>query len=112
LVNVQAIREDYGSLLARYQQLADAITTLQNEAPKDFTARVVRAADRWRALDPDATGACQSAARVLYRLGNQELAWDYLTTPLAEHSNEAGPWATLALALRQQGDFELADRAY
>ena len=112
VVNLQAVRSDYGQVLARYQQLADAITTLQSEAPKQFIAKVVRYADRWRALDPDDTAACQSAARILQRLGEGELAWDYLTTPLAEKSNEAVPWANLAAALRQQGDFTLADRAY
>ncbi len=45
-------------------------------------------------------------------LGAVDLAWDYLTTPLASRPNEAAPWLDLAKALREQGHFTLADRAY
>jgi cytochrome c-type biogenesis protein CcmH/NrfG len=45
-------------------------------------------------------------------MGADEMAWDYLTTPLAESANESTPWTNLAATLRQQGDFLLADRAY
>src|SRR5262249_18289595 len=40
------------------------------------------------------------------------LGWDYLTTPVALRPHEADPWAGLAQSLAQQGDLELADRAY
>jgi tetratricopeptide (TPR) repeat protein len=112
VVNVQEIRGDYGALLACYQQLADAVATLHTQPPRDFVTKVVRAADRWRAIDPDNTAACQAAARVLQHLGAADLAWDYLTTPLAERSNEAQPWQNLAQALRQEGEIALAERAY
>ena len=39
------------------------------------------------------------------------MAWDYLTTPLAAKPNEAAPWRDLAETLRQQAQFDLADRA-
>ena len=45
-------------------------------------------------------------------MGAKKLAWDYLTTPLAGKPNEAAPWNSLAQTLRQQGEFDLADRAY
>ena len=112
VVNLQAIRQDYGQLLNRYQQLASAIATLEAEPPQSFLARVIRAADRWRAIDPDPTAACQTAARVFGDLGAPELAWDYLTTPLAARPNEAAPWVNMAQMLRQQGHLQLADRAY
>jgi tetratricopeptide (TPR) repeat protein len=112
VVNLQMIRQDYGQLLARYQQLASAITTLEAEPPQSFLARVIRAADRWRAIDPDPTAACQTVARIFGDLGASELAWDYLTTPLAARPNEAAPWVSMAQMLRQQGHLELADRAY
>jgi len=112
VVNLQMIRQDYGQLLARYQQLGSAITTLEAEPPQSFLARVIRAADRWRAIDPDPTTACQTAARIFGDLGASELAWDYLTTPLAARPNEAAPWVSMAQMLRQQGHLELADRAY
>src|SRR5205085_1262315 len=77
-----------------------------------FLAKVVRAADRWRSLDPDPTPACQAAARILQRLGERDLGWDYLTTPVGLWPNEADPWVTLARALQARGDLDLADRAY
>jgi Tfp pilus assembly protein PilF len=80
--------------------------------PVEFVARVVRTADRWRALDDDDTQACQAAARIFQRLGASGLAWEYLTTPLAEKPNEASPWLNLAQVFRNEGDFELADKAY
>jgi Flp pilus assembly protein TadD len=73
---------------------------------------VVRTADRWRALDSDGEQACRAAARILQTLGGRDLAWDYLTTPVGLRPNEAGPWVSLAQTMRQQGDVELADRAY
>ena len=112
VVNLQVIRQDYGRLLSRYQQLATAIATLEAEPPKRFVGRVVRAADRWRQVDTDPTAACQAAARILGDLGAAEMAWEYLTTPLAAKPNEAAPWVSMANMLRQQGHFELADRAY
>jgi len=112
VVNLQVIRQDYGQLLVRYQQLASAIATLEAEPPRSFLARVIRATDRWRAIDPDPTTACQTAARIFGDLGASELAWDYLTTPLAARPNEAAPWVSMAQMLRQQGHLELADRAY
>ena len=56
---------------------------------------MIRAADRWRQLDPDPTAACQAAARILGELGETDLAWDYLTTPLAVQANAASGWANL-----------------
>src|SRR5262249_24081222 len=74
----------------------------------------LRSADRWRALDRD-TGAgpdgCHLAASVLRALGERELAWDYLTTPLAATPGEAQPCAELAAELRRTGELTLADRA-
>jgi tetratricopeptide (TPR) repeat protein len=112
VVNLQRIRQDYGQLLARYRQLASAIATMEAEPPQSFLARVIGAADRWRAIDPDPTAACQTAAQIFGDLGATERAWDYLTTPLAARPNEAAPWVNMAQMLRGQGLLELADRAY
>ena len=112
ILNVQTVRSDYGQLLGQYEQLANAITTLEKDPPRDFLAKVIRYADRWRVLDPDDTAACQAAARILQRFDARDLAWDYLTTPLAKRPNESAGWLNLASSLRQQGDWQLADRAY
>jgi hypothetical protein len=73
---------------------------------------VVRAADRWRALDRDSAEPCRLAARVLRTLGeDRELVWGYLTTPVALRPNEAGPWSGIAEEMRQAGEADLADRA-
>jgi Flp pilus assembly protein TadD len=85
---------------------------LKLPTPADFRAKVVRAADRWRALDPESTQASQLAARTLQLLGDRELVWDYLTTPIARHPTEAGPWSNLGETLQRQGDPALADRAF
>jgi hypothetical protein len=112
VLNLQAVREEYGQLLEHYQRLADAMVTLQIQPPADFQAKVVRTADRRRALDSDGTSACQAAARILQTLGERELAWDYLTTPVGLRPRESAPWVDLAQVLGRQGELDLADRAF
>lgn len=112
LINLQTVRADYGNLLGHYQQLAAAMAALETEPPQGLLAKVVRAADRWRSLDADDTQACQAAAGILQVLGARELAWDYLTSPIGQKPNEAAPWLNLAQSLRQEANFELADRAF
>ncbi len=112
MVNVRAVRHAYGGLLRSYGQLANTIATLHTEPPEELLGRVIRVADRWRSLDTDPTAACHAAAKIFGDLGAADLAWDYLTTPLAAKPNEAAPWQNLAKMLRQQAQFDLADRAY
>jgi hypothetical protein len=113
VVNLKAVRAGYEKLLNRYQTLAESLATLRQPLPAGFRAKVVRAADRWRALDRASVEPCRLAARVLRTLGeDRELVWDYLTTPVALRPNEAEPWASLAQQMRQAGEAELADRAF
>jgi hypothetical protein len=112
VINLRQVREDYASLLGHYQAQAQALVSLKLGEPAGFRAKVIRAADRWRALDRDGAEACNLAARILQTLGERELRWDYLTTPVAERPNEAGPWVDLARTLNRQGELTLADRAY
>ncbi len=111
VINLQQVRTDYGALLEHYQQVLDATATLQVRPPADFPAKVIRAVDCWRALDRDGAN-CQAAGKILAVLGARDLAWEYRTTPIALHPNEAEPWLGLAQSLRQEGDLALADRAY
>jgi tetratricopeptide (TPR) repeat protein len=115
VVNLETIRADYGRLLAHYHWLADAVRALNVPPPDDLLARTVRAADRWRMLDPEAANVCDQAASILKLVGGsqgEELAWDYLTTPLALRPNESSPWLSLAQSLAREGRSELADRCY
>jgi thioredoxin-like negative regulator of GroEL len=112
VINLQLVGRDYGRLLRHYQDLADALARLKLAPPAGFVAKVVRTADRWRALDPDGEESCELAGRVLRTLGERELVWDYLTTPVGRRPNEAGPWASLAHSLKRSGEADLADRAF
>jgi tetratricopeptide (TPR) repeat protein len=112
VVNLATVRHDHGMLFMEFTRVADASRALGVSSPEGFVRRVIRAADRWRALDTDDTAACRAATAVLERLGETQLAWDYLTTPLAEHPNEAAPWSGVAAQLAQQGDLEFAARCY
>jgi hypothetical protein len=112
VINLQQVREEYGVLLGQYAELARSLAALSLKPPAGFRDRVVAAADRWRALDSDQADAARAAAEVLRRLGERELAWDYLTTPVALRPGEAGALGGLAEALRRQGERDLADRAY
>ena len=113
--DVQPIRADYGRLLSHYEWLADASASLQVAPPRDLLGRVVKAADRWRQLDPEAAEVPNRVAALLRKAGGEaatELAWDYATTPLALKPNESSPWTSLASSLRQEGNWRLADRCY
>jgi hypothetical protein len=112
VIDLRTVREEYAKLLEHYRGLSEAMVTLNVTPPADFGARVVRAADRWRSLDRDAAEPCQQAARILRTLGERDLGWDYLTTPVGLKPNEAGPWVELAQNLRRTGELDLADRAY
>jgi ferric-dicitrate binding protein FerR (iron transport regulator)/tetratricopeptide (TPR) repeat protein len=113
VINLEEVRRDYGRLLDHYTALAQAVTAMKIEPPRDLAARTVRAADCWRALDRDeAERPCQAAATILRSLGAADLAWEYQTTPIARRPNESGPWLGLAQTLQREGDFKLADRAY
>jgi ferric-dicitrate binding protein FerR (iron transport regulator) len=112
VINIKAVREDYDKLLSHYQNQIDALVSLKVGPPADFLAKVVRTADRWRALDSDGESACQAAGRILQALGQRELVWDYLTTPVGLRPNESESWAGLARTLGHRGELDLADRAY
>jgi ferric-dicitrate binding protein FerR (iron transport regulator) len=112
VIDAEQMRKEYGLLLEHYQNLAEALVALKQAPPADFVPRVIRTADRWRALDPDGDSACRAAAEVLQVLGRRDLSWEYLTTPLGRRPNEAEPWQRLATQLVQRADHDLADQAY
>src|SRR5439155_15625119 len=106
------VRHDYRSLLGSYADLSRAMATLKLKVPPGFRDRVVRAADRWRALDREQGDACRLAAAVLRGLGERELAFDYLCTPVGLRPGESDVWQGLASELVRWGERGLADRAY
>jgi Tfp pilus assembly protein PilF len=113
--NLEPIRTDYGNLLRHFEWLADASRTLKAPLPADLLARTVRAADRWRALDPEVNTACEQAAKILRLIGGEQaeaLAWDFATTPLALRPKEAAPWLAMAQSATQEGNLVFADQCY
>jgi ferric-dicitrate binding protein FerR (iron transport regulator)/tetratricopeptide (TPR) repeat protein len=111
VIDLEAVRRDFGQLLAHYEKVAEATNLLQQSPPADFTDRVVRFADRWRSLDKDAPAPCEAAVRILNQVGASDLAWDYRTTPLTQQA-EPNAWLQLAREKSAQGDVEHADRAF
>src|SRR5262249_56346867 len=75
VIDLQAVRRDYGALLGHYQSLADAMVTLKVRPPADFLARAVRAADRWRALGRGGGGARQAGGRIRRGPGGARPGW-------------------------------------
>ena len=110
--DMAAFRADHLGLLQQYGQLATSIATLHPEPPRQVVESIVRAADRWRSVDADPAQACQLAAAALRQLGARELAWAYLTTPMAGRPGESSRWVALAGELAEQNEPALADRAY
>ena len=112
VINLASLRDDYRRLLNYYQQVATAVTILEMGSPKELLTKVVKAADRWRSLDPDNAEACHLTGRILRTMGAKNLAWDYLTTPIGMKPNDSAAWVGLAETLRQDADYDLADRAF
>jgi len=106
------LRTDYDALLSGYGELAGAMTALGEKPPPEFIRRVVLASDHWRTHEEDPTDACLAAAEVLLRLGADEVAWEYLTTPLPDDLSEPVPWLALAEKFSTTGQFLLAEQAY
>ena len=111
-VNLDLIRTDYGKLLALFDQSAQTIRPSDPQSQATQIARIVSSADRWRSLDPRSAEACRLAGVALARLGAVALAWDYVTSPLATADQPPIDWSDLAGNFHQQGQYELADRAY
>lgn len=110
--NIETVRADYTGLLAKYEELINAAATLETVPPEGLADRIIQAADQWRSLDDDDTAACQTAARLLAKLHQNDTAWDYQITPLAENSGESTPWINLARQLTTDKSFILADMAW
>ena len=111
-IDVQQLRGDYGALLEAYRQLMDALKQTEGDLPADMQARIVRAADRWRSLDPDVTTVCFTTARLMREMESPDLAWEYVTSPLATRPNDADSLRKLAAELSDAAQLELAERAY
>jgi tetratricopeptide (TPR) repeat protein len=112
LVNLESIRTDYRTLMTHYQKIAEASASLEKSATKAFLAKVIRTADRWRLIDADGAEASTLAGKILFTMGERDLAWDYWTTPIDLHPAESRPWLELAETMKSQGDLEKADRAF
>jgi tetratricopeptide (TPR) repeat protein len=112
VIQLESWRHDYGRLLGHYKTLALRAEELHVPAPSDLAARVVRAADRWRAHDPEGQSASQQAGDILRRLGQRDLAWDYYTTPFAGQPERAGGVRDLAVTLGRAGAPDLAEYGF
>ena len=112
VINIETVRSDYAGLLAKFEELITASATLEVALPVDLAAHVIQAVDQWRTLDDDDKAACQTASRMLAKLNMKDLAWDYLTTPLAENSGESAPWIALARTLAADKETDLSHMAW
>jgi ferric-dicitrate binding protein FerR (iron transport regulator) len=112
VIALQPWRADYRRLLEHYRGRAEALAATGAPVPADLAARTVRAADRWRAHDPEAADASRLAGATLKLLGTRDLAWEYLTTPSAGRDGEERSLSGLATELRRGGDYDLAENAF
>jgi tetratricopeptide (TPR) repeat protein len=111
-VDVQQLREDYGSLLRGFGRIINDYWQKDTPMPANLAARIVKAVDRWRSIDPEANDACMQASDLLSDLNEPKLAWQYLTTVVALHPNEAAPYRQMAQHLAERNDWKLAEKAY
>lgn len=111
-IDFEAARKDHISLLDAYGSLAAAHELTKVEMPAVLAAKVIRVADQLRLIDADPTVICHEAAGIFQRLGRDDLAWDYLTTPLAHRPDEAVAWLKFGEELERIRKLEQAAAAY
>ena len=111
-VDLQPFRTSYGQLFDRFAALAEKTLSEETALPKDFLNRLLAMADRWRTIDPNDTDVCQRVARVASKLNEVDLAWGYLTTPLAENPGDSTAWRNLAKEMGSQSSTKLSSRAF
>jgi hypothetical protein len=112
VINLESWRADYGRLLNHYLTVVNAAVEQHRSPPGDIANRTIRAVDRWRKHDPEASGACRTASEILYLLGAREIAWEYLTTAEAGEPTNSHTWDDLGQRVQRRGQFRTADTAY
>jgi tetratricopeptide (TPR) repeat protein len=110
-VDLKTIRRDYAQVLAGYEKRALDFLERNRLLPADFAQQVVRLADRWRSLDGDGAAACRAAERILWLVGERQLAWEYQTAAL-EEEGDAARWLEVARSKSQEGAREQADQVF
>jgi predicted Zn-dependent protease len=112
VINLDSWRADHGRLLNHYLAVVNAAGEQHRSPPGDIAHRTIRAVDRWRKHDPEATGACRTASEILYLLGAREIAWEYLTTAEGNEPTTSRTWDDLGQRMQRRGEFGTADMAY
>lgn len=111
-IDLDGFRKDYGELLGLFCEAAEEASGSDAVLQNRLISRIVRSADRWRSVDPQSEEVCRLAGAALARCGAIDLAWDYLTSPLATEEQSSMDWPGLGATYHGQGQYELADRAY
>jgi len=111
-LDLQAFRQSYEALFTSFDTRADQLANAPPEERQSLVRIVLRAASRWREVDPEEYIACHRAARVLSRLSFEAAAWDYWTTPLSEMPDQSSSWIVFAEAMGANHRFNLADQAW
>jgi hypothetical protein len=111
-IPLKPLRDQYSSLMARYTKLLKKADLKDAALVRDLTIRIIKATDRWRAIDPDTTALCYRAALLLHTLGQVELAWSYWTTPLASKPRDSSLWRKLAVEMNNKGLVDRSHEAY
>jgi hypothetical protein len=108
VIDLEVWRSDYRRLLEYYQTKSKQGGGVSDQ----LVGRIIVAADRWRAHDPEGQTPCELAGSIFKTLGRNDLAWDYLTSPRALPRAPHPSLSSMAQELVQGGHHELADRAY
>ncbi len=94
------------------QSLANAARAVSRDdvdTRRKLAVAMIRLADRARVVFPrDSVRILNTASRGLMQLGADDLAWGYLTTPLAGRGDNPEAWNDLAWRLEQTDRYDLA----
>ena len=105
-VDLQWLRLSHSMLLKEIH----AATLAEGKFPDDLVPRVRKTADRWWGIDAGSPEACTLAAEILSRVGQHDLSWKYLTTPLAVRPDHSDLWDATRATVDRLHDEKLRQR--
>jgi len=109
-VDLAAFRARHARLIALHGRLAAALAGTDLAAPATLraVARVLAAADRWRALDADHVALYAQVARTLLALGAPDEAWEYASTAIERRPAEGEAHVAIARVYAEAGHLRRA----
>jgi tetratricopeptide (TPR) repeat protein len=108
-IPAERFAEEHRLAMESLANAARTVTRDDADTRRKLAVEMIRLADRARVVFPhNSVGILNTASRGLMQLGADDLAWGYLTTPLAGRGDNPEAWNDLAWRLAETDRHDLA----